>query len=99
MSRSTTAPATIAASRTRKLPRGTGMAVILIDRTDRVAASVTTVSTVFQRFSHHSAYSGYPRFTERLGAFVDAREAKPWRLPGPLLRRVSSRVIYDWFGA
>jgi glycosyltransferase involved in cell wall biosynthesis len=74
------------------------MAVILIDRTDRVAASVTTVSTVFQRFPHHSAYSGYPRFTERLGAFVDARRAEPWGLPAPLLRRASGRIVYEWFG-
>src|SRR5437764_9907228 len=96
-SRSTTAPATIAASRPRKLPRRTGMGVILIDRADRVAASVTKVSTVFLRHPHHSAGSGYPTFTQRLGAFVDARRLDPWRLPEPLLRRVSDGILYEWF--
>jgi glycosyltransferase involved in cell wall biosynthesis len=58
---------------------------------------VTKVSTVFLRHSHHSAHSGYPRFTERLGWFVDARTRRT-RLPGWLLERESRRVMYDWFG-
>ncbi|MEA2429963.1 MAG: hypothetical protein QOI19_436, partial [Thermoleophilaceae bacterium] len=73
------------------------MGVILIDRTDRVASSVTKVSTVFLRHSHHSRRSGYPCFTDRLGAFVDARRLEPWRLPKPLLRRISDGIVYEWF--
>src|SRR4051794_21502897 len=73
------------------------MGVILLDRADRVPAGVTKVSTVFLRHSHHSARSGYPAFTERLGAFVDARHLEPWRLPRPLLRRVSDGIVYEWF--
>ena len=75
------------------------MGVILMDVTDRVAASVTKVSTVFLRHPHHSAGSGYPTFTERLGAFVDARRLEPWHLPEPLLRRVSDGIVYEWFDA
>ena len=58
---------------------------------------MTKVSTVFLRHSHHSAYSGYPRFTERLGQFVDAHTRRT-RLPARLLERASDRVMYDWFG-
>jgi glycosyltransferase involved in cell wall biosynthesis len=58
---------------------------------------VTKVSTVFLRHSHHSALSGYPRFTERLGWFVDARTRRT-RLPTRLLEREAGRVMYDWFG-
>jgi glycosyltransferase involved in cell wall biosynthesis len=73
------------------------MGLILIIGADRVAAGVTKVSTVFIRHSHHSAHSGYPRFTERLGWFVDARP-RGTRLPAWLLERESRRVMYDWFG-
>jgi glycosyltransferase involved in cell wall biosynthesis len=73
------------------------MGVILLDRTDRVAASVTKVSTVYLRHPHHSAASGYPVFTTRLGAFVDARHPRPWPLPKPLLERVTDRIVYEWF--
>jgi Glycosyl transferases group 1 len=73
------------------------MGVILIDRTDRVAASVTKVSTVFLRHAHHSPHSGYPTFTSHLGAFVEARRARPWPLPERLLRRVSDGIVYEWF--
>jgi glycosyltransferase involved in cell wall biosynthesis len=73
------------------------MGVILIDRTDRLAASVTKVSTVFLRHSHHSRHSGYPCFADRLGAFVDVRRLEPWRLPEPLLTRVAGGIVYEWF--
>src|SRR5690348_15089180 len=74
------------------------MRVILLDRTDRVAASVTKVSTVFLRHEHHSPHSGYPTFTAHLEPFVKARHARPWPLPQWLLRRVSDAIVYGWFG-
>jgi glycosyltransferase involved in cell wall biosynthesis len=59
---------------------------------------VTKVSTVFLVHSHHAGSSGYPRFVDRLDGFVDARRLRPWRLPSRLLDRVSSRIVYEWFG-
>jgi glycosyltransferase involved in cell wall biosynthesis len=74
------------------------MPVILLDRTDRVAARVTKVSTVFLRHAHHSPHSGYPTFTTRLEPFVEARHPRPWPLPERLLRRISDEIVYEWFG-
>jgi hypothetical protein len=67
------------------------MGVILIDRTDRVASSVTKVSTDFLRHSHHSRRSGYSCFTDRLGAFVDGRQPPDRHLPLELLADRAAR--------
>jgi hypothetical protein len=67
------------------------MGVILIDRTDRLAASVTKVSTVFLRHSHHSRHSGYRCLTDRLGAFADARQPPDRHLPLELLADRAAR--------
>ncbi len=60
---------------------------------------MTDVSAVFERFPHHSAYSGYPRFLDRLGLFTAARRARRSRLPRAALERQSQKVIYDWYDA
>jgi glycosyltransferase involved in cell wall biosynthesis len=54
---------------------------------------------VFRRFAHHSAFSGYPRFVERLDRFVSARAVDLWRLPRAALRRHADGIVYDWFDA
>jgi glycosyltransferase involved in cell wall biosynthesis len=60
---------------------------------------VTAVSTLYLRHPHHSAFSGYPRFVERLDRFVETRHVRPRRLPHALLRRRSERIVYEWFDA
>jgi glycosyltransferase involved in cell wall biosynthesis len=59
---------------------------------------VANVSLVYRRHGHHSAWSGYPRFAERLDGLVRARRAQPWPFPRRALERASRGIVYDWFG-
>jgi glycosyltransferase involved in cell wall biosynthesis len=60
---------------------------------------VTAVSTLYLRHPHHSAFSGYPRFVERLDRFVETRRVRPLRLPSAPLQRHTERIVYEWFDA